>query len=73
MKELSLIEVEQVSGAGAIMDAAGALGAGIGAVIDAINHDLTQSSQNADQILGENIGKIVETHLGLHFSGSVHF
>ncbi|MFQ1007100.1 hypothetical protein B6D12_04500 [Gilliamella apicola] len=66
MKELNLIEVEQVSGAGAIIDAAGALGAGIGSVIDAINHDSTQSSQNAGHILGSNIGKIIEDHLRTH-------
>lgn len=57
MKELSHIEVEQVSGAGAIADAAQALGQGIGAIVQAAG---VNGAADAGAALGKGIGSVVE-------------
>ncbi|MCX8648841.1 hypothetical protein J3U21_00625 [Gilliamella sp. B2776] len=66
MKELNLVEVEQVSGAGFIADAAGALGAGIGAVVDAAHGDESNAGQNSGRLLGQGIGRVVEAVIGIN-------
>ena len=67
MKELNLVEVEQVSGAGWIADAGGALGAGIGAVVDAAHHNVSTAGQDSGRLLGQGIGQVVEAIIGLPF------
>lgn len=57
MKELNHVEMEQVSGAGAIADAAQALGQGIGAIVQATG---VQGATEAGASLGKGIGSVVE-------------
>ena len=64
MKELNKVEVEQVSGAGFIADAGGALGKGIGWIIDAKNPNNGGLGQQAGGALGQGIGQIVEAGIG---------
>lgn len=60
MRTLSLIEVEQVSGAGTIADAASNLGGGIGAVIDALGCITNGCNEKAGRQIGHGIGEIIE-------------
>ncbi|HCB3601857.1 MULTISPECIES: hypothetical protein [Serratia] len=69
MKELTHIEVEQVSGAGAIADAGQALGQGIGAIVQATG---VKGAAEAGAALGKGIGSVVEVGinaLGTLFGG----
>lgn len=63
MRTLSLVEVEQVSGAGAVADALASLGAGIGAVIDAANCSNKGTAESAGRKLGKGIGDVIEAAL----------
>ena len=66
MKELNLVEVEQVSGAGAFADAAANLGAGIGRIVDAA-HGNVSTAADAGRKLGQGIGEVVEVVHGVLF------
>lgn len=65
MRELNQQEIENVSGAGFIADAAAALGLGIGKVVDTglglIGVDVGTQPSEAAQTLGRGIGMIIET------------
>lgn len=65
MRELNQQEIEHVSGAGFIADAAAALGQGIGKVVDAglsmAGFGVGEQSSEAGATLGRGIGMIAET------------
>lgn len=61
MKELSAVEVNEVSGAGLAIDAGLLLGQGIGAIIDAAKK--TTTATEAGATLGAGIGAIVEASI----------
>ena len=67
MKELNLVEVEQVSGAGAFADAAANLGAGIGRIVDAAHGNVSTAAADAGRKLGQGIGEVVEVVHGVLF------
>ncbi|MFQ0993399.1 hypothetical protein [Gilliamella apicola] len=66
MKELNLVEVEQVSGAGVFADAGASLGAGIGGVIDAVHGNVSTAAADAGRKLGRGIGEVFEVIVGVH-------
>ncbi|WP_285128209.1 hypothetical protein [Leclercia adecarboxylata] len=65
MRELNQQEIENVSGAGFIADAAASLGMGIGKVVDTglniLGLDPEGQATAAAETLGRGIGMIVET------------
>ncbi|AWH89322.1 hypothetical protein [Limnobaculum parvum] len=63
MRELHNHEVEEVSGAGFIIDAGAALGTGIGAVVDAATKGNTATA--AGTKLGAGIGQVVEASISV--------
>ncbi|AHG22438.1 hypothetical protein Z042_24625 [Chania multitudinisentens RB-25] len=63
MKELTHIEVEQVSGAGVIADGAEALGQGIGALVDSITG--SKGSADIGAIVGKTVGSVAEIALNV--------
>lgn len=82
IKELNALEVEQVSGAGAIADLGGGIGAAIGGIVDqgtalgGLHTDATTPART----LGKGIGSILElnpvaaiTGIGAGVNGIVKF
>lgn len=71
MRELNRHEVEEVSGAGIISDAATALGMGIGKVVDTVKE--TTTATEAGATLGYGIGQVVEASLSVvsNFLGGI--
>lgn len=69
MRELNQQEIENVSGAGFVADAAATLGLGIGSVVDAglglIGLGVGSQSSEAGQTLGRGIGMLIETGASL--------
>lgn len=63
MRIIKLVEVEQVSGAGAIADAFASLGAGFGAVIDAINCNNNGCAEKEGKKLGLCYGQQIEADI----------
>ncbi len=64
MRELNNHEMDAVSGAGPIADAAALLGKGIGSIVDAACKSGTEASA-AGEAMGRGIGQIVENSISL--------
>ena len=63
MKELNLVEIEKISGAGQLADVAANLGDGFGC-ITYVPPDQMPVPVLGDQRLGINIGEIIQSVLG---------
>ncbi|MFQ1012317.1 hypothetical protein [Gilliamella apicola] len=66
MKELNLVEVEQVSGAGRLADAGAHIGGGIGRIVDAALGNVSTVAADAGSALGQGIGEFIEVITGIH-------
>lgn len=64
MRELNDTELHAVSGAGLFSDAGKALGAGIGAIIDAAIGKGSTAATDAAASLGNGIGLVIDSGLG---------
>lgn len=62
MRELNKVELQDVSGAGQIADAAKALGSGIGALIENFG---IKGAKDAAANLGNGIGEVIEAGLSV--------
>ncbi|QHA86985.1 hypothetical protein FO014_08450 [Serratia rhizosphaerae] len=62
MRELNQIEMQEISGAGPITDAATALGAGIGSIIESVG---VKGAKDAAASLGAGIGQVIEAGVNI--------
>jgi len=69
MRELNQQEIEQVSGAGFIADAAATVGYSFGSIFDMglklVGVDVGKQSSEAAQTIGRGIGMVIETSVNV--------
>ncbi len=65
MKELNNVDMQAVSGAGVLSDAAGLMGGSIGAIIDAIMGGKSTAAADAGRDMAKGIAGIIEAGMGV--------